>query len=179
MTHKESGFSATLFKGTAASGQAGQYVLAFKGSLGAKDFIIADGGDIVLDGFALKQSIDLINFRQRLIANKGETYDVLKPNKDDDLSAEFKQYGYNWDEISDELKAALKSDQYLIDGTDIYLMEWENSADVFTTPGDPRAKGVGVQDLNDIIVTGHSLGGNLAAIYSTWFNQDVSKRRVR
>ncbi len=171
----ETSFSATLFQGTEKSGESGQYVLAFKGSKEPKDFFVADLGDIVLDGFALKQSIDLINFRQRLIANKDETYDVLKPNKDDDLSAEFKQYDYNWDEISDELKAALKSDQYLIDGTDIYLMEWENSAEVFTTPGDPRAEGVGVKDLNNIIVTGHSLGGNLAAIYSTWFNQDVSE----
>ncbi len=57
LTHKESGFSATLFKDTAASGQAGQYVLA--GSLGAKDFIIADGGDIVMDGFAHKLNMNV------------------------------------------------------------------------------------------------------------------------
>ncbi len=57
----ESGFSATLFKGIGdgTDGKNSGYVLAMKGSLGTKDFIIADGGDIVLDGFALKQPITL------------------------------------------------------------------------------------------------------------------------
>lgn len=45
--------------------------------------------------------------------------------------------------ISNELKTALKSDKYLIDGTDIYLMTWQNSAEVFAA-GDPRLSGKGM-----------------------------------
>ncbi len=53
----ETSFSATLFQGTEKSGEKGQYVLAFKGSKQIwKDFIVTDFGDIVLDGFALKQA---------------------------------------------------------------------------------------------------------------------------
>lgn len=70
----ESSFSATLFKGKSDDNQG--YVLAFKGSKEIKDFLVADAGDIVLDGFALKQSIDLINFRQYL-TTKDDNYKVI------------------------------------------------------------------------------------------------------
>jgi hypothetical protein len=48
-----SGFSATLFKNKDVGGYlAGQYVLAIRGTGGTQD-LLADGGDIILDGLAV------------------------------------------------------------------------------------------------------------------------------
>ena len=180
--NSESGFSATLFKGSND-----EYVLAFRGSNGffddgGKDFIIADAGDIVLDGFALKQSIDLINFRQQLLGEDGKAYKVLtlqtdeiseihrqlnsgtlRPQKPEEIDA--------MRELAEKLKQALDSGQYIKDGGDLYKMEWVNS-DEYYGKDDDRATGKGLS-WDKITITGHSLGGNLSAIYSTWFANEV------
>ena len=180
----ETSFSATLFQKNGANGEKdenGEYVLAFKGSKEPKDFVIADAGDIALDGFALKQSIDLINFRQQLLGEKGETYKVLSLQKDGNLS--YMNYALTaGDAIQDLtseqqeeydrlLKEALDSGQYVKDGDDIFLMHWVNS-DEYYKAGDERITGKGLS-WDKITITGHSLGGNLAAIYSTWFANEV------
>ena len=86
---EETSFSATLFQKNDENGEKdenGEYVLAFKGSKEPKDFYQADGFDIVLDGFALKQSIDLINFRQQLLGEDGKAYKVLTLQYDHELN---------------------------------------------------------------------------------------------
>jgi len=60
-----SGFSATLFKGIGDNNDlAGEYVLAIRGTAGSVD-LLADGGDIILDGLAVVQIIDLYNYMQK------------------------------------------------------------------------------------------------------------------
>ena len=175
---EETSFSATLFQKNEANGE---YVLAFKGSLERKDFLIADGGDIVLDGFALKQSIDLINFRQQLLGDEKKAYKVLTLQKDDELSETARMLKSTSLRITDPkeiaemsrrtkaLKEALDSGQYIRDDNDIYLMQWVNSDEYYQ---DERKTGLGLS-WDKITITGHSLGGNLSAIYSTWFANEV------
>ena len=175
---EETSFSATLFQKNETNGE---YVLAFKGSLEPKDFWQADGFDIVLDGFALKQSIDLINFRQQLLGEDGKAYKVLTLQYDHELNyiddllgrgdvfeaiteEEYHQY-------TEQLNNALASGQYIKDGGDLYKMEWVNS-DEYYGKDDDRVTGKGLS-WDKITITGHSLGGNLAAIYSTWFANEV------
>ncbi|MCL2075397.1 MAG: hypothetical protein FWH15_02940 [Betaproteobacteria bacterium] len=52
-----SGFSGTLFRG-----KDGQYALALRGTAGATD-LMADAGDILLDGIALDQIVDMVNYQ--------------------------------------------------------------------------------------------------------------------
>lgn len=70
-----SGFSATLFHSLDGDG----YVLAFRGTAAPKtDLAYADGGDIVLDGLALDQIVDLYNFWQQIQTGKGQAYTAVK-----------------------------------------------------------------------------------------------------
>ena len=65
ISHQEntdSGFSATLFKNKDTD----EYVYACRGTEpGFEDLISADGGDIVLDGLAMKQIVDMYNDWQK------------------------------------------------------------------------------------------------------------------
>jgi len=70
-----SGFSATLFQRVdddPISGfHVGDYVYAIRGTMGFVDDLAgADGGDIVIDGLALDQIVDLYNDWQRINAGK-------------------------------------------------------------------------------------------------------------
>ncbi|MDR2092705.1 MAG: hypothetical protein LBP58_05245 [Azoarcus sp.] len=56
----DSGFSATLFKSTDPDATE-PYVLAIRGTAGLHDLVIADGSDIVMDGLAIDQIVDLYN----------------------------------------------------------------------------------------------------------------------
>jgi len=62
-----SGFSATVFKSKEDNGVPSEYVLAIRGTEEKLiDLAGADGGDILLDGLAVDQIIDLYNYLQRL-----------------------------------------------------------------------------------------------------------------
>ncbi|MBP5788807.1 MAG: hypothetical protein J6W29_01050, partial [Neisseriaceae bacterium] len=172
LINSESGFSATLFKN-----KNNEYVLAFRGSNGplydgGNDFIITDFGDIVLDGFALKQSIDLINFRQQLLGDKDKSYKVLVLEKDSYLNRILNEkyaipdLGEVYQKIIDD---AFATGNYIKDGGEIYQMKWVNSDEYYQ---DERKTGLGLS-WDKITVIGHSLGGNLSAIYSTWFANEV------
>ncbi|MES9974291.1 MAG: hypothetical protein ABW094_08525 [Candidatus Thiodiazotropha sp.] len=69
----DSGFSATLFKSTDASSDQ-PYVLAIRGTDGYRDLVITDGSDIVVDGLALDQIVDLWNYWKSLTTPQGETF---------------------------------------------------------------------------------------------------------
>lgn len=71
----ENGFSATLFRNK----NTGEYVYATRGTEPGdpwNDLVSADIGDIVTDGLAIKQVVDMYNDWQRLTAATGESYQV-------------------------------------------------------------------------------------------------------
>lgn len=61
-----SGFSSTLFQSTDPND--GRYVLAFRGTAGFVDIVDADINDIISDGLAIEQIIDLHNEWARIIS---------------------------------------------------------------------------------------------------------------
>lgn len=67
-----SGFSATLFQNK----DDGRYVFAIRGTAGAQDLLVADGADIVADGLAMDQIVDLYNFWHKLTAPQGSRYQI-------------------------------------------------------------------------------------------------------
>ncbi|MEW8042619.1 MAG: hypothetical protein AB2776_19470 [Candidatus Thiodiazotropha endolucinida] len=69
----DSGFSATLFKSTDASSDQ-PYVLAIRGTDGYRDLVITDGSDIVVDGLAFDQIVDLWHYWKQLTTPQGETF---------------------------------------------------------------------------------------------------------
>ena len=69
----ESGFSATLFKSKDPNASQ-PYVLAVRGTAGFQDLVITDGMDIVVDGLAIDQIVDLWNFWKQLITPKGTSF---------------------------------------------------------------------------------------------------------
>ena len=72
---EESSFSGTLFQGKTGTENAGGYVLALKGTLEtAQDLWEEDIKNIVLDGLALNQIMDLYNFWQQICAGKDQNY---------------------------------------------------------------------------------------------------------
>lgn len=69
ITHQSdttSGFSSTLFQSTDPND--GRYVLAFRGTAGFVDIVDADINDIINDGLAIEQIIDLHNEWARIIS---------------------------------------------------------------------------------------------------------------
>ncbi|MCG7908433.1 MAG: hypothetical protein JAY82_01525, partial [Candidatus Thiodiazotropha taylori] len=69
----DSGFCATLFR-SREPGTEQPYVLAIKGTDGLQDLIVTDGADIVTDGLAIDQIVDLWNFWKRITTPAGELF---------------------------------------------------------------------------------------------------------
>lgn len=55
-----------------------------RGTADGKDLLTTDGGDIVNDGLAHHQIVDMYNFWQQIKAKKGEPYDVMQIVDDPD-----------------------------------------------------------------------------------------------
>ncbi len=144
-----SGFSATLFQGLSDAGDlAGQYVLAIRGTQGFTD-LFADGGDIVLDGLAVDQIIDLYNYTQRLTHTGTYQAAILIPVLGVPLPKEYAQANglLYLKGINDGL------------GPSVYRVDFVN-----------RNDGLGILPSGaEVQVTGHSLGGHLAAAFSRLF----------
>jgi hypothetical protein len=70
----ESGFSATLFKNK----ETGNFFYACRGTAGKDDLFITDVCDIVTDGLAINQIVDMYNDWQRIQADKGSVYKAAK-----------------------------------------------------------------------------------------------------
>ncbi|MEW8073547.1 MAG: calcium-binding protein [Candidatus Thiodiazotropha sp.] len=165
----DSGFSATLFKSTDASSDQ-PYVLAIRGTDGYRDLVITDGSDIVVDGLAFDQIVDLWHYWKQLTTPQGETF-----------------VGSRLVTLTEETAAlaAAKLGQFVPGfnmAADAYL-EWLYSRDdiiidngplgervrtiqpVIPAPGDPEFTGVLSNPLTAgelAAVTGHSLGGHLS-----------------
>ncbi|SDI42521.1 Ca2+-binding protein, RTX toxin-related [Pseudomonas flavescens] len=69
----ESGFSATLFKSKNPNAEQ-PYVLAIRGTAGFQDLVVTDGSDIVVDGLAIDQIVDLWNYWGQLTTPKGQAF---------------------------------------------------------------------------------------------------------
>lgn len=173
----ESGFSATLFKSNS-----GEYVLATRGTAGNKDLIDTDGHDIVKDGLAHHQIVDMYNFWQQMTATKEETYKVAVIVTDEENDAKYQELcdGFHTHAQKVEFLESL-GDGYFIDsyvsvngqtavGT-VKKIVFLNSDEVYS---DERAKGLGViSEDQTVTVTGHSLGGHLSAAFSRLFPENT------
>ncbi len=145
-----SGFSATLFANKEA---VGEMVLAIRGTepfiQGGRD-LSADIGDIVLDGLALYQVIDLYNYWQYLSAPMGSSY----------AAARFVDFNPLLHSLSDAI----------IDLPTGRVMTIERGVSTSFFAGTDRALASGAaSSVTKITVTGHSLGGHLAAAFTRLF----------
>ena len=162
--NSESGFGATLFQ----SKENGEYVLAMRGTAGGKDLIISDVMDIVHDGLAMDQIIDMTNFWNQMKANKGQAYEVATLVTDDELTI---QYQYASESERAEMRREFLLNGYVIDAPLLTIRKVVfQSSDVIYS--DERAYGLGI-DVTQVTVTGHSLGGHLAAAFSRIFPNET------
>ncbi|MDO5686427.1 MAG: hypothetical protein Q4G42_03420 [Neisseria sp.] len=84
---KESSFSGTLLQNKIT----GKYVLALKGTKEDKDLKVTDIGDIVLDGLAHHQIVDMYNFWQQVNTQKDQTYQAASIITDKELTRTLQQ----------------------------------------------------------------------------------------
>ncbi|MDO5686429.1 MAG: putative Ig domain-containing protein [Neisseria sp.] len=157
-----SGFSGTLFQNK----KSGEYILGLKGTDGGKDLFVADGGDIVHDGLAHHQIVDMYNFWKQ-ITTKG-TYQAAKIITDIAMTSLYKAA------ITDSAKLlfvekTLKDQGYFVDSGIVKKIVFENSDAVYQ---DERANGLGIE-AGKVSVIGHSLGGHLAAAFSRLFPDET------
>ncbi len=168
-----SGFSATLFEGLNPDGSGnGQLTLALRGTEtgwlripgfpNPTDLALTDVSDIVLDGLALDQIVDMFNYVQRLKASPGSTYTVARLENYNALTDALRQayvdgYGPN-------LEAQYSAQGYIVDRPTLTVRR------VAFTLSD-AADGLGkIAPGQTITVTGHSLGGHLAMAFTRLFD---------
>ncbi|MFI3158147.1 MAG: calcium-binding protein, partial [Methylococcaceae bacterium] len=170
-----SGFSATLFEyigeDNSANGgyKPGDLVYAVRGTAGVvSDLIPTDGGDIVLDGLALDQIVDMYNDWQRINAGAGNRYWAAELKTDVALTAARALLSPS-EALAYDL--ALASQGYIIDKplglVRIIEKDW---SDVIFGVQDERAFGdVNIVAGKLVDITGHSLGGHLADAFTRLF----------
>jgi len=145
------GFSATLFQRNSGNKD---YVLAFRGTMGNDDLLLTDLGDIVADGMASSQIIDLYNYVMALRTSEGSTFQQARRE-----SAPAELQGFFYSLGASERMSAVIAAGYYWDSGKAYKI-------VFDTP----AAGLGKIQVGDkITATGHSLGGHLASAFTRLF----------
>jgi hypothetical protein len=171
-----SGFSSTLFQNKNDD----SYVLAIRGTepfAGSGADLGADVGDIVSDGLAVEQIIDLYNEWMRITTPRGGVYTAAKLEI---LTAETLMltsltgtaaHGLYLEYLKSRTDLIIDLD-YQGFGPGVPIVKkvvWENSDTLFS---DDRKKGLGLQaEIMDkgLTVTGHSLGGHLASAFTRLF----------
>lgn len=176
--HSENGFSATLYKSKNTETE-DQYVLAMKGSAGFKDIVMTDLLDIVANGAAYDQIIDMYNFWQQIKAPKGESYKIARKKLDVVLTAEYAALLAAC-AIPATASVALASlvvfvsslskQGRFVDGA-VYEIEMIDSQEAFSAD-DQRYSGLGINP-GKVVVTGHSLGGHLSAAFAALFPDET------
>ncbi|MCU7890862.1 MAG: hypothetical protein KZQ78_04280 [Candidatus Thiodiazotropha sp. (ex Ustalcina ferruginea)] len=146
------------------------YVLAIRGTDGYRDLVITDGLDIVVDGLALDQIVDLWNYWKQLTTPKGENFVgsqlvTLEAETVALAAAKLGQFLPGFNMAADAYLEWLYSrDDIIIDngplGERVRTIE-----QVTPAPGDLAFTGVLDSPLTAaglMGVTGHSLGGHLS-----------------
>ena len=189
---QSSGFSGTLFhrirKKKEEKEIGAEYVLALRGTAGGKDLLITDGGDIVNDGLAHHQIVDMYNFWQQITAPKGEPYNVMRittlsEKESSVLNNILSTFSTSIGEImANSLKKEILHDEktlrairdinpdaegLFVDSGEIKLIKRARSDNLYQF-GDERRLGLGIP-VSKVTTTGHSLGGHLSAAFSRLF----------
>lgn len=158
----DNGYSSTVFKKKPEFESDIEYVLAFRGTEGffSDDLWQTDGGDIVADGLAIWQIVDMYNDVQRLRAASGTTYSTATLEFDVLATDRLSNAAHN-PVLYEQVKAELLARTDLIfDGMAVYNVVL---SDVTATEDGA------LKDAASIKVTGHSLGGHLASAASRLF----------
>ena len=166
---KESGFSATLFR----SNESGKYILAHKGTQGWKDLLGADVGDIVANGVAHNQVVDMYNFWQQIkySGEKNKPYMAAYLDRDQDKTDEIIS-AMNRGAGEEKRRQAI-GEGYYLNGSVAYRVAFKPSNELYD---DERAYAFeNPIDVQNVVSTGHSLGGHLAAIFSRLFPEVTEK----
>lgn len=196
-----SGFSATLFRAKDDyKSNTSKYILAFRGTKGPGDIFKTDVGDIVLDGLAYEQIIDLYNYWQQLRTEKGKTYkaayvydiekelEALKKQELDLSTAIDKQQEValirkKIKEIKDieesnkffsfhELSSKKIHDDDSATFLGKFYIDFRDSSEVYKNK--EHIYGLGLLSNDDKIdIAGHSLGGHLAMAFYRLFPEVV------
>ena len=169
-----SGYSSTLFK---SKRNPTEFVFAIRGTESTVEDFSADIGDIIVDGLAIDQIVDMYNEWQRLKTPAGVAY---KAAYLESLPAE--TAGYALARVGSYVAAFnLPAEAYLAylhSRSDLVIDEpagivrrvtFANSDTLFATDA-TRQVGAGALPANaSVTVTGHSLGGHLAAAFTRLF----------
>ena len=147
----ESGFSATVFQSISGNSN-GEYTLAIRGTVLGLDDLGADVGDIMADGLAWEQIIDLYNYTQEL-THHGD-YNIAS-----------KQLVF----IDPQLLSIGPSAVELWANSQGYIYDNPSGAVWKVELNTVESALNGILDGQTLHVTGHSLGGHLAAAFSRLF----------
>lgn len=168
-----SGFSSTLFKST---DPAGGYVLALRGTEAWSADFTADG-DIVADGLAITQIVDMYNEWQRINGAAAGTYSAARLSYLTAESEAFVDANLKLSSSDPDICALAQSaidafklrTDIVFDGMALYTIEFVDSGTLFN---DGRETGLGLANEiaeQGLTITGHSLGGHLATAFTRLF----------
>ncbi|MEJ1336993.1 MAG: calcium-binding protein, partial [Candidatus Sedimenticola sp. (ex Thyasira tokunagai)] len=176
----ESGFSATLFKSKDPS-VTQPYVLSIRGTQqGKEDLVITDGADIVLDGLAIDQIVDLYNYWEKITTPLNESYEAVKlvTLEAETAALALLKLGasfipsFNMSATAFRVYLSSRTDIIIDNGPDGLLGERVRTIESANKAlNDIDAFGVGILNSSDLSsVTGHSLGGHLAVAFTRLFD---------
>jgi Ca2+-binding RTX toxin-like protein len=172
----DSSFSGTLFQNK----ETGEYVFATKGTDDLGDGS-ADIGDMVTDGLAMYQIIDMYNFWMQINTPKGHSYKAAVAEEELALSLLYNELQFMPAEKFFQLFGS-SDKQYFIDrhpvtgATTVKSIALKDSWEVYSDGHGgiytDKAYGLGIP-VDEVVVTGHSLGGHLSAAFSRLFSQQT------